>query len=129
MAENKVVVRMKDGGLHKGTTKDFFPNKEKFHLEHEGGEMSQIMVAEIKALFFVRDFGGTPELTERYEDEIAGGGRKVEVTFEDGEVIVGFTTAYSKTRPGWFLLPANKQSNNLRIYVANSAVQSVRMLD
>ena len=38
MPENKVVVHRKDGTLQKGTTKDFFPNKEKFHLELEAGK-------------------------------------------------------------------------------------------
>ena len=129
MPENKVVVHRKDGTLEKGTTKDFFPNKEKFHLELEAGGVSSMLVEELKAVFFVRNLTGRPEHNETYHDEIAGGGRKVEVTFEDGEVIVGFTSGYSPNRQGWFVLPADKQSNNLRIFVLNAAVQTVRMLD
>jgi len=129
MHENRVVTHRKDGTLQKGTTRDFFPNKEEFHLELEAGGVSIVKLEELKAVFFVRNLAGRPDHHETYADEIAGGGRKVEVTFEDGEVIVGFTSGYSPDRRGWFVLPADKESNNLRIFVLNSAVQTVRMLD
>jgi hypothetical protein len=129
MHENRVVIHRKDGTLQKGMTRDFFPNKEEFHLELEEGGVSVVKLEELKAVFFVRNLAGRPEHHETYGDEIPGGGRKVEVTFEDGEVIVGFTSGYSPDRRGWFVLPADKESNNLRIFVLNSAVQMVRMLD
>jgi len=49
-------------------------------------------------------------------------------TFKDGEVIVGFTTAYSAERQGWFLLPADEGSNNLRIFVVNVAIADVQFM-
>jgi hypothetical protein len=39
------------------------------------------------------------------------------VVFKDGETIVGSTTAYDGARPGFFMTPADPQSNNDRIYV------------
>jgi hypothetical protein len=36
---NKVVARFKDGILMKGTTSDFFPNKNEFHLKLISGEI------------------------------------------------------------------------------------------
>ena len=63
-----------------------------------------------------------------YQDDIPGGGKTVEVTFKDREVMVGFTTSYSPQRQGWFLVPADKEGNNLRVFVVSSAVEIVRML-
>ena len=85
-------------------------------------------VSELKAVFFVKDLTGDANREDSYEDVVAGGGRKVQVTFKDGEVITGFTTAYSKERLGWFLVPADEGSNNLRIFVVNAAVAEVQFL-
>jgi hypothetical protein len=41
---------------------------------------------------------------------------------------VGFTTAYSAERQGWFLVPANDGGNNLRIFVVNAAVADVTFI-
>ena len=88
------------------------------------------MVKELKALFFVQDFGGNAQYNERknYEDEEKPQGRKVEVTFTDGEVLVGSTMGYDPNRPGFFLFPADPKSNNRRIFAVSSAVKAVRYL-
>jgi hypothetical protein len=125
---NKVVVRRKDGGIEKGSTGDFRPNCEKFHLHREDGEVSALSIEELKAVFFVKDLAGQPTHEIRYEDNVPGGGKKVQVTFEDGEVIVGFATVYAADRPGWFLVPADNDCNNLRVFVVNSAVGDVAFL-
>jgi len=129
MAENNVVVRRKSGELEKGSTVDFLPNKEKFHLHLESGEVSALVVEDLKAVFFVKDLEGRPDRPACYGDDIPGGGKKVQVTFKDGEVVIGFTTSYSPQRRGFFLLPADKESNNLRVFVVASAVESIRMID
>jgi len=128
MAETKVVLHRKSGGLEKGSTGDFRPNKEKFHLHLQSGEVSDVSVAELKAVFFVKDLAGNCDYDEAYQDAVPGGGKKVEVTFKDGEVVVGFTTSYSPMRQGWFFVPADSGSNNLRVYAVSSAVASVRVL-
>ena len=59
MAENKVVVHLRTGGLLKGTTRDFFPNKDSFHLEREGsGESTEVKITDLKGVFFVKTFQG-----------------------------------------------------------------------
>ena len=128
MLDNKVVAHRKTGGLEKGTTRDFGPNKAEFHIELAGGGTSTITVEDCKAVFFVKDLEGNPEHDEHYDDVIPGGGKKVEVTFKDGEVIIGFTSGYSPHRKGWFLVPADKTSNNLRIFVVSTAVENVRVV-
>ena len=125
---NKIVIHTKQGGVVKGNTRDFQPNHEKFHVTLENGEVAAISLQNLKAVFFVKDLTGDPGREDVYEDTVPGGGRKVQVTFQDGEVIVGFTTAYSAERQGWFLVPANDGGNNLRIFIVNTAVADVKFI-
>jgi hypothetical protein len=52
----------------------------------------------------------------------------LEITFCDGEVMVGTTLGYDRNRPGFFIFPADPQSNNVRVFVISSAVKKVRQL-
>lgn len=124
---NLVVVTFKDKSVLKGTTSDFLPNKETFHLEEENGNISMISTEQLKAIFFVKDLTGNKNYNEEYIDAVPGGGKKLRVKFLDGEVIVGYTQGYSKDRPGFFVVPGDKGSNNLRIFVIRSATESIEM--
>lgn len=53
-------------------------------------------------------------------------GRIIEVTFFDGETLVGTSLTYDASRPGFFLFPADPQSNNVRVFVVRAATTSVR---
>jgi hypothetical protein len=55
-------------------------------------------------------------------------GRRLEVTFLDGEVLVGSTMNYQPHGPGFFLLPADPGSNNLRTFVVSGSTRHVRFL-
>ena len=125
---NKVVVRFKDGVIMKGQTSDFFPNKKEFHLEVQPGEIVSINTNELKAVFFVKDLEGDKNRKDMYGDIIAGGGKKIEVQFADGEVIVGFSQGYSPDRIGFFFIPADKKGNNDRIFVVTSATKKITLL-
>jgi hypothetical protein len=59
---------------------------------------------------------------------LAGGGRKIQVRFLDGETIVGYTMGYSPDRTGFFLVPADSKGNNERIFVVKSATEKVEMM-
>jgi len=117
----------------KGLSQDFFPNKDRFHVypaDKPSGEAVEIMVKELKAIFFVRDFVGNYQYDERkeYMQGDKPSGRKIEVTFADGEVLVGTTLGYDPKRPGFFLFPADPQSNNIRVFAVTTAVKKVRYL-
>jgi len=139
MILNKVVARFKDGRIVKGRTNNFFPNKPSFHIMPESGgsaedvRMNELKVIEIpvealKGAFFVKDLKGDKSRKDMYQDEIPGGGRKVRVKFFDGEVIIGYTQSYSSQAQGFFIIPADKRSNNIRIFVVKSAVDEVTFL-
>ena len=130
----KVVVRYADGKVIKGYTQDFFPNKDRFHLQPQqkssGQDTQQVLVKDLKAIFFVRDFGGNPAYDERRQ--FGGGdkpqGRKMEIIFKDGEKLVGSTLGYEPNRPGFFIHPVDDKSNNIRVFVVQAAVDNVRNL-
>ena len=129
----KVVARYSDGRLIKGFTQDFFPTKERFHLtaaDNPSGGPIEVSINDLKAIFMVRDFIGDPLYKERkkYPEEEKPSGRKVEVTFKDGEVLVGSTLGYDPKGQGFFIFSADPKSNSIRVYVVISAVEKVRYL-
>lgn len=131
---NKVVVRFADGRIVKGTTADFFPTKDIFHVsleeEADGSNPVEINRMDLKALFFVKDHEGNPEHNEtnEFDSEHPPAGRRIKVVFSDGEILVGTTTGYQKGRPGFFVVPADADSNIERCYVIASATQEVSFL-
>ena len=134
MEPSKIVVRYQNGKILKGYTQNFFPNKPMFHinpLDATGsGHLVEVMVEELKAVFYVRDFTGNAKHVDK--KQLAPGdrpqGRLMEVTCTDGEVIVGTTTGYDPKRPGFFLFPIDASSNNERVFMVTSAVGTARFL-
>ncbi|HVG86693.1 MAG TPA: hypothetical protein VM820_19360 [Vicinamibacterales bacterium] len=130
MLPNRIVARFADGRMLKGTTQDFAPAKDTFHvIGSEGGSRPvKVAVEDLKAVFFVKSLVGNAAYTELKEFGGPAPGRKVQVTFKDGEVLVGSTQGYQQDRPGFFLVPADPRSNNDRIYVVTTAVEKVSFL-
>jgi hypothetical protein len=130
----KIVVRYASGKMLKGYSQDFSPTAPHFHVrrsEAAGSEPGQqVSLRDLKAVFFVRDFSGDNAYEER-KTFLAGkglSGKKIEVTFKDGEVLVGTTMGYDAQRPGFFLFPADDKTNNTRMFVVMAAVKNVRFL-
>ena len=133
MELTKVVARYRNGAVIKGFTRNFFPNKDLFHIsppENPYGEPKGISMKDLKAVFFVRDFMGDAKYKERKRfDEIQKpSGHPMEVVFLDGEVLVGATLGYGHDRPGFFLTPADPKSNNIKVFAVSSSVNRVRRL-
>ena len=134
MEQIKVVVHYRAGKIMKGYTHDFFPHKDRFHLfpvDRPNTQGTEVFLKDLKAIFLVRDFAGDPNYVDRkkYVEGEKPSGKKVEVLFEDTEVLVGSTLGYDRSRPGFFILPVDPKSNNLRVFVVSSAVKQVRQLD
>ena len=130
----KVVARYTNGTVVKGFTQDFSPNKDRFHLipvDKRSGGTIEVYVSRLKAIFMVRDFIGNTQYKERkaFEKGENSSGLKLEVTFKDGEVMVGSTLlSYDPKRQGFFIVPVDPMSNNTRVFVVSSAVKSVRQI-
>lgn len=126
----KVVARFRDGRLVRGYTTDFHPSKPQLHLSAEpnSNETLFLHLSNLKALYFVRDFVGDPMRIDCQAFGAKPQGRKVVVTFNDGEVLTGSTNAYRGEGNGFFVYPADPRSNNMRVFVAPGATQQVRLL-
>ncbi|HTG81852.1 MAG TPA: hypothetical protein VL949_07905 [Geobacteraceae bacterium] len=126
---NKVVLHFVDGKVQKGTTEDFFPNKDVFHLtEREGREPIEIHLASVKAVYFVKSFEGKAEHQERTDLERVGFGKKIRVQFKDGETQDGYTQGFSTNRPGFFVFPCDPDCNNDRVFVITAATEKINFL-
>lgn len=128
----KVVARYMDGRILKGHTKNFDPDRPMFDLAvwdaPAGEELRPIRVKDLKAVFFVKDFEGNREYQESKEFLVPFTGRRLAVRFHDGEVLVGTTFSYDAERVGFFLFPADKFSNNEKVFVLAAAVAEVTKL-
>ncbi len=140
MQPAKVVVRYADGRIIKGYTQDFLPTQPSFlvHPTDAGTSVDpvEVLVRDLKAVFFVRDFAGNPNHVRNpnhmdrkdFSDGVAAPGVLLQVTFKDGEVIVGSTLSYDPQRPGFFISPVDSNGNNLGIFVVSHSVMQVSYL-
>jgi hypothetical protein len=130
--QNLVVARYQDGRIAKGTTYDFGTQKKGFHvvpLGEEGRKVTEVLFSDLKAVFFVKSLEGKQDhpLAKEVTDEKAEPGpqMKVKITFLDGETLMGTTQGYTLEREGFFIVPVEGDSNNLRIFVISKAVKEV----
>lgn len=134
MSQNKVVAHYQDGQLFKGTTHDFIPNKIFFHMllrdARPGSPPVKLGITGLKALFFVKKYDGNPNYNEKKEFDPARllAGRKIKALFKDGELIVGTTNGYQPTRKGFFLVPADANSNNELCFIITDATKEISFI-
>jgi hypothetical protein len=131
--ENKVVVHLKDGKIHKGVTHDFAPGNENFHLlpAEGGGVPMRFGLDDMKALFYVKDYLGNRDFKARRQfAEAHLASRRAIVAFEDGEEIWGILGegADDDDGSGFYFFPADERDNNIRIFVIRSALKELRLL-
>ena len=129
----KLVARFTDGSVVKGAALDFAPSKKLFHMtvaSSPNGTPFPIHTEDLKALFYVKDFGGDPGHVDsrEFDREIPAGARRISAAFSDGEVLVGTTTAYRPGQSGLFVIPADSGSNNELCYVFVAATQAVSLI-
>lgn len=126
---NQVVARFRDGRVVKGISLDVDPAKPTCHVRPPGGKVIEVKLTDLKALYFVKTPDGNSAhqegLTFVAEDRRAAGSTKVEIKFDDGEKVVGFTNRFPPNRPFYFVVPADLKSNNIRILINSQAVSSI----
>lgn len=125
----KVVAHFLDGRIVKGFAVQFRPAQREVLLQpRDAGDLRtavRIRLAELKALFFVKEFDGNPAWQES-SDAVRSSllGQRVRVRFRDGEVLRGTSPSRDLGGGGFFLVPMDSRSNNRRIYVvAANAVE------
>src|SRR3989442_11045583 len=111
--EDKVVAHFKDGKTQRGYTQDFRPDGESFHLlpSEGGGIPTTIRLDDLKALFYVKDYGSARrqvDTAKRFAAH-ASPGQRIIVEFNDGGRIWGFTEEYSTNRHRFYVMPPDLQ--------------------
>jgi hypothetical protein len=132
----KVILRFADGKMLKGIIKDLKLSEDALFIEDESSAQLKVRLKELKAIFFVRRFEGNPEHQEK--KSFTGsrpGSKRVFVKFKDGESMMGFVEGELPWRTGFFLesmkdkgfyiVPVDEASNNIKILVVTSAVRDV----
>ena len=129
MEPNKLVVHFKDGHVLKGHSLDFVPNKRTFHLAAMKNPelVAEIILEDLKAVFFVKDFIGNPKHNEQkvFDPGARYIGKRIVVRFLDGEVFAGIRQAFNPAFPGFFISPVDQTSNTIRAFVINSSIAAV----
>lgn len=129
---NRAVVAFLDGRRLKGYIYNFSAQRDRFCLfpEQNGlqGESTDVQMKDLKAIFFAKDFLRNRESQESQTPDSQKQARKAEVTFRDGEKLVGMADDPDPQKSGFFLVPIDPRSNNLRVFViAKNALQIRRI--
>ena len=130
----RVVVRYNSGQVHKGYTTDFQPARGYLQVSPTPVDTpnSRVMVpfTDTKAIFFVKDLTGNKAYQESKSHSPAASapGRRVLVTFADGEQLAGTALDYSNQAAGYFVEPADPKSNNDRVFVIAQSVKELTFL-
>lgn len=125
-----IVAHRIDGTVMKGTSLDVDVKHPACHLRTAEGEVQEIALADVKALFFVKSWTG--EATRNDAKQPASGdlrllgAKRVRVVFADGEEIVGLMHRFPPITPFYFMLPIDPQSNNIRILINGAVVKEMQ---
>jgi hypothetical protein len=129
---SRIVIRYKNGHMLKGFTHNFVATKGFVYVSTDPSESLDARTAvpftEVKAVFFVRDHDGNPGYAENKRLDPSIGGRSVSVTFSDGEELIGTSVNYNSSAPGFFVHPADLESNNERVFIVAASVRAVKFL-
>ena len=138
----KAVTRLINGKVLKGYIDEFSPDQSEVNIKEEiTGDLHSVKIGDVKAVFFVRSFEGDQEHKERKSYGIAKvKGQRVFVKFRDGEGLVGFLegdvpwekgfflSKQDSGRKGFFLLPVDEDTNNIKVFVVSSSVDAVTVV-
>jgi small nuclear ribonucleoprotein (snRNP)-like protein len=138
MNRQRVVVRYLDGRLIRGSIHDFSASDEFVSIENESGNQ-KIKMDELKAIFFVRTFEGDRSHVEKksFRDPVSPG-KRVFVKFKDSESLTGYIEGgvpwekgfflEPNKGSGFFLIPVDNESNNIKVFVVASSVRDVTVM-
>jgi len=129
---SKVVVGFLNGDRIKGFVHEFSASDASFNLLPQDdplqGQGIKVEMKDLKAIFFVWEFTGIHENHDFMLADAPKSRRTIEVTFTDGEKIVGRPDGYYAQRIGFFMFPANPKGNNIRIFVVTRNTRQVRLI-
>jgi hypothetical protein len=129
----QVVVRKLDKGVVKGFVDPAsYLRPESVEVLDREGRLVQIPLHEVKGVFFVREFDGSPRHAERkvFHSRPRLAGLWVRLTFKDNEVLEGLLAndLLAINPLGFFLTSPDFYSNNLRMFIPRGALSGMEVL-
>jgi hypothetical protein len=134
----KVVIRYVDGSLLRGymSPEDEAALQENvtepFVVQAADGNPREVNPPEIKAIFFVKSFEGSPNYSEFkvFTNRPNGRGVWIRVQFRDGEIMEGVTPNSLSTylNPVFYLTPPDPASNNQTVLVSKRSLKEMQVL-
>ena len=115
----------------KGHTNNFSPDSASFDItpanNFPSAKPQVVDVRMLKAIYFVRDFEGRRNRKDRtlFLPGQAYQGRKLEVMFKDDEALFGSASTYGPEMQGFFVFPADPESNIIKVYAVNAAIRKI----
>lgn len=143
MDDEKVVLRFLDGAILKGHIRDFSEKSEELVLqEPDSDRVSRFKVDIMKAIFFVKSFEGDRQYNEKKSYGLRKPhGHRTFIKFIDDEDMIGFMEGdlpwdkgFFLNRhtvdglKGFFLLPADESSNNIKVFIFVHAVKDITVV-
>ena len=133
----KVILRYLDGKLEKGYVNDSAAvGDDAVSIEDESQHTHTVKLEKLKAIFYVKDFEGNKKHREiKSFTGKRSQGKRVFLRFKDGESITGHIEGDTPWKKGFFLeaqkdfgfylVPVDAESNNIKMFVVTSSVRDV----
>jgi len=135
MNDQKVVLNFTDGRIIKGYIGDLSPQDEFIEIEDKASNKQKFKITELKAIFFVKTFEGNKDYSEKKSFAVTRQiGQKVLVRFKDSETLLGHLEGgvpwekgfhLESKRGGFYLIPVDDKSNNIKVFVVSTSVLDV----
>ena len=123
-----IVARYLDGRVIKGSTTDFRPANETFHVSPSSGRPAKkVSTRGLKAIFYVQSLDGDPDrpLQRDFPDQNGCVRARLWLRFLDGEQMAAWPVSPSLGEKGFWVLPADSNSNLEKAYVFRDAVDKI----
>ena len=125
----KVVVHYLDKTLLLGHTRFFFHEQDQIEVTDLDGKMHAVDLGRLKAVFFVKDFEGDSSHSETHQfvSDSPVFGDRIRIIFSDGEILLGRALGYRPEEKGFYLQPADPESNNRMVFVPMKALKEIQV--
>lgn len=127
----KLIVRTKKGERFYGMCFALNKNSPGFHLDLQNkngmplNQTKHVLFNDIKAVFYVKSFDGRFN-PEEHQAETIPKNSPVAIEFDDGETVLGRPVhATWRDDPRFFVIPEDRDDNNIMILVERSAVVAI----
>ncbi len=129
---DKVVLRYLSGELKKCKIfKHVSFTRNSFKAITTDGVVEEVNYCDLKAVFYVKNMDGNMDYHDKkeFDDNSVRKERRAEVHFSDGEILRGKVLNYDSEKKGFFLVPADPDSNDEKVFVILSAVEKIEFED